>query len=88
MASTVALIRDGVYAFVHTDHNQEALMAEAVDVLRVLKEYKRNLPLKFIANLTNSTDQQVRETVAALEEKGVVKTEGNDVRLIIKKREW
>jgi len=50
--------------------------------VRTLKEYKRPLPIHYLAHILDQEESNIREKLAYLEEKGIVKLEGENVVLM------
>ncbi len=51
-------------------------------IVRTLKEYKRPLPIHYLAHILDQEESNIREKLAYLEEKGIVKLEGENVVLM------
>ncbi len=51
-------------------------------IVRILQQYKRSLPVDFVANLVGHTAEQIQPELRNLEQHGAIRREANMVQLV------
>jgi hypothetical protein len=52
-----------------------------MDIVEILKAYNKKLPIDFVASLTQRNKAEILEELEALQKRGAIKIEGDNVRL-------